>query len=114
MVASIENDTRGILTIGRRHRRAGTKFGVLVLPSGRADAVAKAGPGILAKHFTPTAPSRLQPGQRWRGTFSGPGPLPVGGYVRIEFGSLGSSRPKHPISREFQYITDHTLRLRRP
>ena len=113
VAASIENETRGTLTIGRRHRRHGTEFGVLVLPSPRADAVAKAGPGIFATRFSPTAPSRLRPGQRWKGTFSGPGPLPIGGFVRIELGSFGSSRPERPISRKFRYITNHALRLRR-
>jgi hypothetical protein len=113
VAASIENDTPGTLTIGRRHRRHGTEFGVLVLPSGRADAVAKAGPGIFATRFSPTVPSRLRPGQSWNGTFSGPGPLPVGSYVRIELGFFGTSKPERPLAREFRYITDHALLLRR-
>jgi hypothetical protein len=101
------------LTIGRRHRRHGTEFGVLVLPSGRADAIVEAGPGIFATRFSPTAPSRLRPGQSWKGTFSGPGSPPVGSYVRIELGFFGTSKPKRPLTREFRYITDHVLLLRR-
>jgi hypothetical protein len=113
VAASIENDTPGTLTIGRRHRRHGTEFGVLVLSNGGTDAVAKAGPGIFATRFSPTAPSRLRPGQSWKGTFSGQGPLPVGSYVRIELGFFGTSKPERPLAREFRYITDHALLLRR-
>ena len=109
VTAAIENDTPGTLTIGRRHRRGGTEFGVLVLPSASAHAVSNAGPGIFASRFTPAAPTRLGRGERWQGTFSGPASLSVGGYIRIQFGSLGTSNPQRI---DFRYITDHSLLLR--
>jgi hypothetical protein len=111
VAASIENDTHGILTIGRRHRRDGTEFGLLALPSRWPNAVEKAGPGIFATRFAPSAPRRLAPGERWAGTFSGPGPIPARGYVRIELGFFGTSRPERPLSREFRYITNHAFHL---
>ena len=111
VAASSENNTHGILTIGRRHRLDGTEIGLLVLPSRSPHTVEKAGPGIFATSFAPAAPRRLAPGERWKGTFSGPGPIPVGGYVRIELGFFGTSRPKPPLSREFRYITNHALHL---
>jgi hypothetical protein len=112
VVAAIKNDTPGTLTIARRHRRGGTEFGLLVLPSGSADAVNNAGPGNFASRFTPAAPTRLLPGETWQGKFSGPGRLPVGGHVRIEFGSFATSNSERTVAREFRYITDHGLLLR--
>jgi hypothetical protein len=81
--ATVENDSRATLVVSRRHRRHGTEFGILLLP-----------------------------GASWSETFSGPGRLPAGDYVRIELGSFGASgtvRP--PLAMQFEYITDHVFRL---
>jgi hypothetical protein len=110
--AGVKNDSHATLEISRRHRRHGTECGILLLGTRSKRAVQNAGPGFFASRFRPALPVSLRPGERWSGTFSGPGRLPAGDYVRIELGSFGASgtvRP--PISRQFEYITDHTFRL---
>jgi hypothetical protein len=110
--AAVKNDSRATLVISRRHRRHGTECGILLLGSASPRAIRMAGPGRFASRFTPRLPIRLVPGASWSGTFSGPGQLPVGKYVRIELGSFGASgtvRP--PISMQFEYITKHVFRL---
>jgi hypothetical protein len=110
--AAVKNDSPATLVISRRHRRHGTEFGILLLGTGSPRAIRKAGPGRFASRFTPALPASLPPGASWSGTFSGPGRLPAGKYVRIELGSFGASgtlRP--PISLQFEYVTNHVFRL---
>jgi hypothetical protein len=110
--AAFKNDSPATLVVSRRHKRHGTEFGILLFRTRSRRAAQNPGPGFFASRFTPAPPMTLRPGARWSGTFSGEGRLPAGDYVRIELGSFGPSgaiRP--PLSMQFEYITDHVVRL---
>ena len=112
--ASVKNDTRVAITIGRPHHPGGTEFGVLVLASPDSRAVDAAGPGVFASRFAPDIPRLLAAGATWSGTFSGRGRLAVASYVRVEFGRFTTvGAVQQGVPWRFRYITDHVLRLSR-
>jgi hypothetical protein len=112
VTASVKNDTRVAMTIGRPHHPGETEFGVLLLASSKARAVETAGPGVFASHFAPRLPSVLRPGEAWSGTFSGRGRLSTARYVRVELGRLTTVGPAQPgVPWRFRYITDHVVRV---
>jgi len=71
------------LTIGRPHTEKGTYFGVVRGDRRTADALHA---GLLADRFVPSLPRRLETGEAWSGTYSGPGRLPAGIPLRLVFG----------------------------
>jgi len=113
VTAAVTNDTQVTMTIGRPHHRGETEFGLLVLEGAEPGDVGAAEPGALATHLVPRAPVVLHPREAWRGTFSGPGRLSSGRYVRVAFGRFTTVGPAQAgVPWRFRYITDHVLRLR--
>ncbi len=110
--AGVTNRTGVGLLIGRPHHTGGTEFGVLLVEDRSTDAIDKAGPGFFASTFRPALPSLLNPGQAWRGTFSGRGRLASGRFVRVELGRFTTvGGPRGGLPWRFRYITDHVRRL---
>jgi hypothetical protein len=112
VTASVTNETHVTMTIGRPHHPGETEFGVLVLDTARLKDIHAAGPGVFASHGGPPAPFALRPGETWSGTFSGPGRLVAGRYVRVELGPVTTVGPPQPgVPWRFRYITDHVMRV---
>jgi hypothetical protein len=112
VTAAVKNDTHVTMTVGRPHHQGETEFGLLVLGSGKPSAVDAAGPGVFATRVVPRAPVVLDPREKWSGTFSGPGRLSTGRYVRVELGRFTTvGPPQRGVPWRFRYITDHVLRL---
>ena len=112
VTASVKNDTQVTMSISRPHHSGETEFGVLVLGSRRASDVEAAGPGVFATHVVPRAPLVLHPRETWGGTFSGPGRLSSGRYVRVELGRFTTvGPPERGVPERFRYITDHVVRV---
>jgi hypothetical protein len=96
--AAIVNHTSTAFLIGKPHAPPGaTLLGVATDEGGR----------LAATEVAPALP-RLDPGERWRGRFSGPGRLPSGRPIHVSFGQFiavsGAVR--------FSWLTDHAVRLR--
>jgi hypothetical protein len=111
--ASIENDTAAPLFIGRPHTDDPGTFGLVA-----ADSTRKRGAlpgGLTATHYSPPLPGVLDPGERWRGTFSGPGAIRSGTNIQITFGSFWAyggvwiDGRRHML---FRVVTDHSVTLR--
>lgn len=114
VAAAVKNDTQVTMTIERPHHPGETEFGVLVLGSRKPSDVDAAGPGVFATHVVPRAPVALRPRETWSGTFSGPGRLSSGRYVRVELGRFTTvGPPQRGVPSRFRYITDHVLRVSR-
>ena len=67
---------------------------------------------LVADRFEPRLPRRLAPGSGWSGTFSGPGRLPRGRFVRVvvgRFALLGHAPPG--LYREFICVSEHGRRI---
>jgi hypothetical protein len=110
--ASVRNETHATLTIGRPHHAGGTEFGVLALPSDDPNDVRGAGPGLFATTLDPAAPRALAPNDEWSGTFTGPGRLASGRWIRVELGRFTTVGPAQKgVPWRFSYITDHAVRL---
>jgi len=113
VAAAVRNNTRASFLIERPHHPGGAEFGLLVLDSRDVEAVERAGPGVFATRFEPPLPRVLRPQSEWSGTFSGPGRLSKGRYVRVELGRFTNyGIQRRGIPRRFRYISDHVLRLR--
>jgi hypothetical protein len=80
--ATIANEGKA-LTIGRPHTEKGTYFGVV---RGDRRTVEALHAGLLADRFAPALPRRLETGESWSGTYSGPGRLPAEVPLRLVFG----------------------------
>lgn len=76
--ASVRNDSGSAIEIGRPHSARGTYFG-LARPG-------VAHPGLRARRFAPPLPRRLEPGEQWRGSFSGRGAIAPASPVRVVLG----------------------------
>jgi hypothetical protein len=114
LVASVKNDTRVAMTLGRPHHPGGTEFGLLPVASTRPSEVETAGAGVFASDFAPRLPRALRPGETWSGTFSGRGRLSKVRYVRIELGTFTTIGPaRRDVPWRFRYITDHVARVSR-
>jgi hypothetical protein len=101
VAAAVRNNTRASFLIERPHH------------PGETEAVERAGPGVFATRFEPPLPRVLRPRSEWSGTFSGPGRLSSGRYVRVELGRFTNyGIQRRGIPRRFRYISDHVLRLR--
>jgi hypothetical protein len=114
VTASVTNDTRVTMSISRPHHQGKTEFGVLVLGSRKLTNINVAGPGVFAAHVVPRTPLVLRPREIWSGTFSGPGRLSSGRYVRVELGRFTTVGPaQRGVPERFRYITDHVVRVAR-
>ena len=80
--ATVANEGKP-LTIGRPHTQQGTYFAVVRSDRRTADALHA---GLLADRFAPALPRRLERGESWSGTYSGPGRLPADVPLRLVFG----------------------------
>jgi hypothetical protein len=65
---------------------------------------------LAARSLRPRMPSRLAPGQRWSGTFSGKGAAALKDvFVRVHFDEfVGQLRPGRA---RFGWVTDHAVRV---
>jgi hypothetical protein len=80
--ATVANEGKP-LTIGRPHTEQGTYFAVVRGDRRTAEALHA---GLLADRFSPSLPRRLERGDAWSGTYSGPGRLPAHVPLRFVFG----------------------------
>lgn len=112
--ASIENRTGATFFVTRPKRPGQTSMGLAIFPDGTEETLAAriesraADPPLRADHFLPALPRVLGPGAVWRGTFSGPGRLPRGQYVRVHFGHFANPAQRPDL---FSWVTDHAYRL---
>ena len=110
--ASLTNDTAAPLFIGRPHTDERATFGLVPAASTR-----QRGPvptGLLATKYSPPPPRILDPGEGWRGTFSGRGVVRDGTRVRIAFGTFwayGGVRAAGRRHMLFRVFTDHAVTL---
>jgi hypothetical protein len=80
-----------VVTYRAHHLGPATSFGLSVFSTSTQEEVAKRADDLalrarlVANRFEPFFPTVLAPGRRWRGSFTGPGHLPPGRYVRIVF-----------------------------
>jgi hypothetical protein len=89
---SFRNETGITLGVLRPHATGETLFGLAPYRTTsyrevlqRAE-TANAKPRAYADRFEPRQPRLLSPGERWSGTFSGPGRLPRGVPIRVVLG----------------------------
>jgi hypothetical protein len=74
---------------------------------------AEAKPLTFADRFSPSAPRLLAPGERWSGSFSGPGRLPRGVPVRVVLGRFViTGRVPRGFVRGFLCVSKRYVRLR--
>jgi hypothetical protein len=112
VTAAVTNGTHVTMTISRPHYPGETEFGVLILDTAGQKDIDAAGPGVFASQGGPAGPFVLDPGETWRGTFSGRGRISSGRYVRIELGRFTTVGPPQPgVPWRFRYITDHVVRV---
>lgn len=116
--ATVTNRLGRLVGISLPHRRDRARFGLVVLDSSdvaeveqraRNSALSR---GFVADAFEPALPRVLREGEAWAGSFSGPGRLPAGKYVRVLFGrfTLSGDLPSGLI-RRFSCVTDYAPRL---
>jgi hypothetical protein len=89
---SFRNETGVTLSVLRPHALGETLFGLEPFSTTsfrevlkRAE-TAEAKPRTYADRFRPSTPRLLAPGERWPGSFSGPGKLPAGVPIRVVLG----------------------------
>ncbi len=105
--ASVTNRSATPLDVVRPHRAGKTKFALL---AGGARFRPEAGTAFYEISTEPLVPRVLQPGEMWRGTFSGLGRFPRGTYLRVMFGRFS---PPGRAAAAFQAVTAQTVRLAR-
>lgn len=102
---AFRNGTGVTLAVVRPHVPGGTYFGLESFETASYEEVLEraerneAKPGWLADRFSPSQPGPVGPGQRWSGSFSGPGGLPAGTPIRVVLGrfvSTGAVPPGFP------------------
>jgi hypothetical protein len=115
---SFRNDTHVVLGVVRPHTIGGTYFGLEPFATTsrreileRAKA-AGAKPRTIADRFTPAPPRILSPGDRWAGSFSGPGSLPADTPLRVVLGRFVVAGPvPRGFYDSFLCISARVLRL---
>jgi hypothetical protein len=89
---AFRNETGVTLSVVRPHVPGGTYFGLEAFETASPHEVLErvernaAKTGWLADGFTPSRPGLVRPGQRWSGSFSGPGDLPAATPIRVVLG----------------------------
>jgi hypothetical protein len=115
---AFRNETGVALAVIRPHVPGGTYFGLESFETASQREVLdraernEAKPGWLADRFTPSRPGPVGPGQRWSGSFSGPGGLPAATPIRVVLGrfvSTGAVPPGFPGG--FRCISERVVRL---
>jgi hypothetical protein len=115
---TFRNETGVTLSVIRPHVPGGTYFGLESFETASWQEVleraerGEAKPGWLADRFTPSRPGPVGPGQRWSGSFSGPGGLPAETPIRVVLGrfvSTGALPPDFPGG--FLCISERVVRL---
>lgn len=66
---------------------------------------------LRAVQFRPKRPTKLAPGQTWKGAFAGAGVPRAGVYVRVVFGRFSGGLAGR---RGFDWFTDHAYRFQSP
>jgi len=115
--ASVQNGTGVALSVLRPHTDE-TFFGLAAFQgAGAADVHARARRQALhlqlvADRFRPQLPRLLAPGAGWSGTFSGPGRLPRGRFIRVVVGRFViRGTPPRGLYREFLCVSRPSRRL---
>jgi hypothetical protein len=89
---SFRNETSVTLGVVRPHAAGETLFGLEPFETASMREVlkrartAEAKPRTIADRFSPSTPRLLEPGDRWTGSFAGPGRLPAGVPIRVVLG----------------------------
>ena len=116
---AVENDSDARFAVATGPSALDQVFGVMLFPNGdlrELERLDRAGelPAIRsATRFVPSLPGVLEPGARWQGTISAPGPLPAGAWVRVVFGAfVAMGEPPPGVEERIVWITDHAHRLR--
>jgi hypothetical protein len=115
---AFRNETGVTLSVTRPHVPGGTYFGLETFETASWHEVLERAerhehiPGWLADRFTPSRPGPVGPGQRWSGSFSGPGGLPAATPIRIVLGAFVSTGALPPGFRGgFLCISERVARL---
>jgi len=115
---SFRNETRIGLYVIRPHFPGQTFFGLEPFRTGSLEEVRRrAALGTvhveaLADRFRPYRPALISPGERWSGSFSGPGALPAGVPVRVVLGRFVPLGPVPPgLYDGFLCISRRAVRL---
>jgi hypothetical protein len=116
---SLRNGTGVTLGVLRPHALDETLFGLAPYRTTslgevrRRAETAEAKPRTLADRFRPAPPRLLSPGERWSGTFSGPGRLPRGVPIRVVLGRFVITGPVPAgLVRQFLCVSSRYVRLR--
>jgi hypothetical protein len=115
----IANETTTAWELGEDPVAVGQSFGLMLFATAELDEVEQRGangdlPGLRpARTFEPGLPSKLAPGNTWRGTVGADGALAAGRYVRVVFGPfVAEDEPPEGMPAQFFWITDNSYRLR--
>lgn len=116
---AFRNGTTVTLSVVRPHSVGGTYFGLEpfettsrreILERAKASA---AKPRTIADQFAPATPRILAPGDRWAGSFSGPGSLPAKTPLRVVLGRfVVAGDVPTGFFESFLCISDHVVRLK--
>jgi hypothetical protein len=115
VTAAFINDSDAPVRIFRPHTDAGTYFGLMVFRTASAEEIerrvreARIHIQLIADRFRPPLPRLVEPGQGWRGTFSGPGRLPRGRDVRVVLGRFSIKHRAPPVG--FLCISERGTRI---
>jgi len=119
-VVSVENRSDVGWEVGAPRLSVERAFGVLLFPNdnlGELDTRNRNGtlPALRrATGYVPQLPAVLEPGAKWSGTISAPGPLAGGLWLRVSFGTFTSvGAPPEGAQPQVIWFTDHAYRLRR-
>ena len=119
MDAALANRTGVALQVVRPHHLHAVEFGLDVFDTNTLGEVETRAArkalhtGALPERVVPPIAGVLQPGDRWAGSFSAPGRLARGKYVRVVFGRFVVPGGKVPsgIAARFFCTTDDAPRL---
>ena len=117
--ATLANRTGVALQVIRPHHLHTVEFGLDVFDTNTLAEVERRAArkalhnGALAERVVPPLAGVLRPGDRWAGSFSAPGRLPRGKYVRVVFGRFVVPGGKVPagLAARFFCTTDDAPRL---
>ncbi len=113
---TFRNETGITLGVLRPHAIDETLFGLAPYRTTSLREVRErldAKPLTYADRFSPATPRLLAPGERWSGSFSGPGHLPRGVPVRVVLGRFEiTGKVPRGLYRGFFCVSDRYVRLR--
>ena len=119
VAVSLRNETGVTLGVVRPHATGETLFGLAPYRTTsyrevlRRAQTATAKPLTYADRFEPRQPRLLSPGERWSGTFSGPGRLPRAVPIRMVLGRFViTGKVSRGLVRMFLCVSRRYVRLR--